>query len=44
METSNGENMCREAVNSDIRHPVPLESGVRFAPFRKPLRSVEKLL
>ena len=27
----------------DIRYPNPLESGVRFVPFRKPLRSVEKL-
>ena len=42
-ETSSDENMCTGTVNSDIRFPNPLEGGVRFVSFRKPLRSVEKL-
>ena len=38
LQTANGkyENMCMEVVNSDIRYINPLESGVRFVPFRKP--------
>ena len=38
METSNGENMCMEVVNSDLQYLNLLESGpgVRFVSFRKP--------